>query len=353
MDKLFEKYRKRLMCIGIFKSVIFSLSIALFVMGIIATITWIAKAPIFLTLSLTLGIGFVIFVTLFLLFYFKYFRPTPKMVAQQLDALGQDERYITMLECKDNPSLMAKMQRKDAKTKLLGISAKSFKFAFAIPVVILLIGLAFATSTTTMSMLAGANIIVSNKTETIPPEPVQTYTVTYKVYEEGTGTISGQLVQTVEKGHYTKEVMAVPAEGYRFIAWVDENLNRFANQTNPRAEVNVQEDMVIYALFQKHSQGDEDEGGKGDLGEGDEEQNPEKSEGEGNESDGDVGGGEKGEGNAGGGEGEGRENNKVIDGTQDYKDKFDREQLEKELVDKDIPDDLKDILGDYYGTLKP
>ena len=354
MDKLFEKYRKRLMCIGIFKSVMISLSVALILTGVVAVITWLTKASMTLTLSLTLGIGFAVFVALSFLLYFKHFRPTPKMVAQQLDALGNDERYITMLECENNPSLMANLQREDAKTKLSGISLKSLKFTLALPVVLVLVfGFIFAAGTTTVSMLTVANVIGSEETETLPPETVEMYTVTYKVYQEGTGTISGQLTQTVEKGRYTKEVMAVPAEGYRFTAWVDKDLNRLANQTNPRAEVNVREDMVIYALFEKINPGDQDEDVDGELGKGEEDQNPEKDDGDGDENEGSVGGNESGQGSSGDGEGEGRQNNKVIDGTQDYKDKFDREQLEKELADKDVPDELKDILGDYYGTIKP
>ncbi len=354
MDDLFKKYRKRLMYIGIFKSSILSLSIALMSVGLFSIVTWIIKPSFILTLSLILGIGFGIFIISILIFYFKLFRPTPRMIAKQLDSLGQDERYITMLECGANTSQMANLQREDAKTRLSGISVKNLKFTIALPVILLLVfGVVFATGTTTMSMLTVANEFNSSEIDNPQDEQTKFYTVTYKVYEEGTGFISGQSVQEVEEGHYTKEVMAIPAEGYRFSAWVDEDLNRLANQTNPRAEVNVHENMIIYALFEKRNDNEDGGNGDGELGEGDDKQNQDKNEGDGSESGGEVGGGETGQGNAGGGESEGRENNKVIDGTQDYRDNFDREQLENELNNKDVPDDLKDILGDYYGTLKP
>ena len=354
MDKLFESYRKRLNFFAIFKSILLALVIAFIVMGITSSITWIAKASILIILSLTCGLGGITFLVAIFPLYFKYFRPTTEMVAKKLDALGFEERYITMYECQNKTSFMAKLQREDAKRSLSKVSAKCLKFSIALPVIILLIiSSVFAVGTTTGAILFASNPSSSSDNNiSSPVDKKEYFTVTYKVFEEG-GTIEGDLVQKVEKGHYTTSVTAISAAGYRFLGWVDEEKNFLANQNNPRSEINVQEDMTIFALFEEKSVSDDDDNNTSGEGEGNVDKEPEPGGGGGENPNpgGSQGGG--GEGAPGGGESQGRENNKVVDGTVDYKDNFDREKLEQELVDKDFPDELKDILGDYYGTLKP
>ena len=358
MQELFEKYRKRLARIGIFKSVIFSLALAFVASGIVSAVTWITKTPVALTLYLTFGIGALIFTIMLFVLYFMRFRPTTRMVAEKLDALGLDDRYITMYEFRDNQSAIAKLQREDAKEKLVHISAKRLKFTVALPVIFLLVfGVLFAAGTTTGSVLAVTNPSgISENREDNDSSNTETkfFTVVYQVFDEGTGTITGDMVQHVESGHFTKPVTATAAIGYRFVAWVDADKNHLTNQNNPRFEVNVQEDMVIYALFEKIDEDDSDGNGNNNEGEDRGDQEPDNEKDEGGDSSGDNDNkGESGEGNPEEGEGSGRENNNVIDGKQNYKDNFDRESLENELGSKDIPDDLKDILGDYYNTLKP
>lgn len=354
MDKLFEKYRKRLNVFAILKSILLALGFAFIVVGITSSITWIVKTSILVSLPLSCGLGGLTFLISVFLLYFKHFRPTNEDVARKLDALGFDERYITMYECQNETSVIAKLQREDAKKSLENVPAKCLKFSVAIPVIVMLaFSVVFAAGTTTGTILFADNTSSSVQDDVKPPEDKKEYfTVTYKVFEEGTGTIEGDLVQTVEKAHYTTSVTAISAAGYRFAGWVDENKNLLANQNNPRTEVNVHENMTIFALFEEKNNSDDgdNETGEGEGGNekeptpgggGEESPNPGESQGGG------------GEGTPGGGESQGRENNKVIDGTVDYKDNFDRDQLEQELLDKDFPDDLKDILGDYYGTLKP
>lgn len=353
MDELFEKYRKRLRHIGFFKSVMLSLALALIFGGVIAVATWVGKIPPKITACLVSGFVILIFLMMTALLYFKIFRPTDKFVAKKLDELGFEERYITMYEFSGSNLSMARLQREDAKKKLEGVSEKRLKFTLALPIIFMLaFGFLFTAGATTASVLAVGSVEstpISSPTE----EPTKTFTVKYLVYEEGTGRIDGDAEQTVEEGKYTSPVMAIAADGCKFVAWVDENKNYLVNQTNPRFEVNVKEDMTIYALFTKISSdtdGDDHEG-EGSEGE-DHNKNPEEGD-DGDEGDSGDTGNTQGGGASGGVIGDGHENNKVIDGTQDYKDNFDREQLEKELNDKNIPDELKDILGDYYDTLKP
>lgn len=355
MDRLFDKYRKRLKIFAIFKSILLALVLAFFVVGITSSITWIVKASIPVALTSAFGLGGLTFFVAIFPLYFKHFRPTNEDVAKRLDALGFEERYITMYECQDETSFMAKMQREDAKNSLSKLPAKCLRFSVAIPLIIMLaFSVVFATGTTTGTILFATNSSSSTNENTNPPVDKKEYfTVTYEVFEKGTGTIEGDLVQKVEKGHYTTSVTAISAAGYRFVGWVDKEKTLLSNQNNPRAEVNVHEDMTIFALFEKKSSSDDDDDNEIGDGEGGSDKEPEPGGGGGETpgSGGSQGGG--GEGTSGGGEGQSRENNKVIDGTVDYKDNFNRDSLEQELLGKDLPDELKDILGDYYETLKP
>lgn len=354
MDEIFAKYRKRLAQIGLFKSVMLGLSLALSAVGAAALILWAARASLPVVIGVTAGLGVAVLLAAVPLLYFLHFRPTDREVACRLDALGLDERYITMYECEGDASGMAALQREDACTRLSSVPVRAFRFTLALPMVLLLIfGVLFATGATTASVLAAGGDV---PTQEVPPAPVTpTYTVTYLVWEEGTGTIEGECTQEVKAGGYTSPVTAVAAEGYAFAAWVDEDKAPLANGNNPRGEVNVRSDLTVYALFEKieHPAEGEDPDGNTDGGDDHEiEEGGDDPEAPDDPGDPGQSGDNKGEGGGQDGEG-GRQNNNVIDGTQDYKENFDREKLEDELKDKDIPDDLKDLLGDYYNTLKP
>ena len=353
MEDIFEKYRKRLVHIGIFRSVVLGLALSFLAVGAAALVAWIAKAALPVILGLTIGMGAAVFLIAVPLFYVRRFHPTERAVAERLDALGLDERSITMYECRNDPSRMAALQREDAKDRISAVSKGKLKYTIALPVVLLLLfGAAFAAGTTAASVLSARG--AGGAEETDPASPAEeTFTVTYKVCEEGTGSISGEPIQKVTKGGFTEPVTAVPANGYRFAAWVDEAMVPLANQNNPRSEINVRADMTVYARFEKGDPPASGEDPDGELHE-DGKKDPETG-GDDQKDDPELPGqGEtEGEGNPGGEPEDRPNNNNVIDGTQDYREKFDREALEKELTDGDLPDDLKDILGDYYDTLKP
>lgn len=362
----FKKYRARLIRAGILKSLFPGLIAAFIVTGIVALITWFTRISLSAVLGLSLGLGGAAALICIPVFYFLRFRPTKEGTARQLDALGLDERCITMCEFENDPSALASLQRGDAEERLLSVPAERLKPRVS-PYAVLLTfcSLAFAVSFMTVSSLAaadvisgGGDIIGSNpKTEeNLPSESEEYFTVNYLVYESGTGEISGKSSQTVKKGGYTSEVYAVPAEGYAFYAWVDGDMKPSGSQENPRVDLNVRSDITVYAMFYKPDNstggdpsqpdhGKEEEGGGSKPDPGDD-KDPDESGGS------DSGGSSEGGGS--GGETPGRVNNGVIDGTQDYRENFDRGQFEKELEeDKSLPDDLKDLLGDYYDILKP
>lgn len=389
--KILTKYRKRLVRIGILESTLVSLVFGLAVIGIAAIITWFCDLSLLAVLLISIGAGVVVTAAMAPLLYFKRFYPTTQRTARILDKAGLEERVVTMCQYENDRSMLAALQREDAKSKLSGVNEKCIIFHVSLWLIIALIvcGL-FAVSFTTVSALAAEGIINSGGEVIGKPsddakdndddeeEKDVYYTIRYMVIL-GEGHIEGELTQTVKKGANTKQVVAVPDEGFMFYAWTDEAGTKVLGVDATRMEFKVKSDMTICALFIETP---EDQNG-GDEEQGEDEKKPGDDEGSGDEegekngpngSGGSSGGaGQNGEnGNSGeGGEGSGddngeasenvgstpagkREDNSVIDGKQDYKDSFDREQNDKELAEDDtLPDELKDILGDYYGALDP
>lgn len=358
---LFRKYRRRLACIGAVKALTVSAIAGFCLAGVMALVTWLAAASLPVVLVLSVGLCAAAVAAGTPVLYLRRFRPTAADVAARLDELGLDERMITMCEQEGSDSRLAALQREDAAAHLRGISARQLRFSVALPVLLLLLcSFLFAASFTTVSALAAEGMLGRGETaeeEQLPDEETELfYTVRYLIREEGTGTLEGETVQTVKKGGYTEAVRAIPAKGYVFDGWRDAEMNRIGSQNAVRVDLNVRGDMEIFAWFTKADDaGGEDpeeppvdgeiSGGKEDGSDGDKEEIPDSGE----DSDSDVKGDES-EGNTG----HGRENNHVIDGKQDYREEFDREEREKELADdRTLPDELKDLLGDYFGSLKP
>lgn len=359
MNNIFKKYQKRLARIGLCKAMAAALSLAFFAFGLAALIAGFCRADIPVIFWASGVAGAAVFAVTLPAFYVKRFRPTEKTVARRLDALGLKERSITLYECEADPSGMAELQRQDAKEKVSSLSKRRLKYKIALPTALfLLFGAVFAAGAAAASVVSAAAMREEAEKQTEEDEAVAepTFTVIYKVVEEGTGSIAGPAEQKVKKGGFSEEVTAVPAAGYRFAAWVDETMAPFANQNNPRSEVNVRADLVVYARFEKvtpSSTEDEDTDGNTENDKSDHETNDPNQEQNDPQEPGPSEGSQAGEGGASDGPDRDSSNNNVIDGTQDYKENFDREALEKELADREIPDELKDILGDYYDTLKP
>lgn len=356
INEVFGKYRARMKRISMFKSILFALIACFAATGVAALITYFSKASLWLSLGLSLGTGAVVFLITVFVFYVKIFKVTDRKVAEALDALGLEERLITMCEAEENSSVMANAQRADARGKLSSVSEKALKFTVALPVAVMLaISFAFAAgSAAVTAVYAGVTRTGDSQTENSEEnQETQYFTVRYFVYEEGTGLIRGALVQTVEKGGFTDPVEAIAEEGYEFYGWTDSKGELLGSRDKIRVELNVRRDMEIFARFTKIGAPDDtptDGDEKEDDGKDNQKQDDdaEKQESGGNSQQGGEGVTDE-SGNAA----EGRQNNKVVDGTKDYKDDFDREQSEKDLGSDAIPDELKDLLGDYFEGLKP
>lgn len=93
------------------------------------------------------GMWGVIFGVIVLLFcYCFYFHPRKKEVLKRIDALGLQERMITMEELKSEETVLARLQRQDTKEQLSKVKIRSMKLKLYIIPLLCSIGLAMLTA---------------------------------------------------------------------------------------------------------------------------------------------------------------------------------------------------------------
>jgi hypothetical protein len=109
----------------------------------------------------------LVFIGLFiggvLIAYFMHFRVTEKEIARQLDKIGLDQRVITMLEYQEDDSVLARLQREDAISKLNSLDVKSVKISFK-RISIIILGICFV-------LYVGAFFLPKHVDNQIPEEP--------------------------------------------------------------------------------------------------------------------------------------------------------------------------------------
>ena len=94
-EELFKKYRSRLNKEAILRSLAFGLLVGLSALAVSAFIVWMTGFKAY-WISLVVFGG--VSVTAFLLFYFLKFKPSDYYIARRVDALGLEERMVTMKE---------------------------------------------------------------------------------------------------------------------------------------------------------------------------------------------------------------------------------------------------------------
>lgn len=132
-NEVFKKYYKKIGQESILKSLLCALTIGFTLMFVCIAASWFAgfKAGIF--------IGFGLFVVSAgiatpLLYKFK-FRPTTKKIMQRIDALGLEERMLTMAELENDNSFMAMKQREDAMNAMKSVRCEMLKIAVSVPLI--------------------------------------------------------------------------------------------------------------------------------------------------------------------------------------------------------------------------
>lgn len=363
--KLFEKYRSRLVKEGIIKSLMAGFIAGFVTDFIVALVCWLCnyKYGLWLGLGLGCGVGAAIGVLL----YFLKFRPDDKDVARRVDALGLEERMITMLELENDGSYIALRQREDARIHAKQMNRNSLKLRVS-ALLIALVPVAFvpAVSMSTVSQLYALGVIPGGG-DIMDGEA---YIEISYVIEEG-GEIDGESDQILLKGEDAEPIIAVAEDGWAFVGW-DDGIN-----TPYREDKNLTENTVFTAIFMQISDdGDPSTGGEdGDFdADGGDEEAPDAPNGDPGEADGDGDGsggkpsdgegtgsdGMKGDDNQGGnGQGDGgggryQESNNIIDGNEYYRDHLDdyKSFVEEYLANNpDLTEEEREFIEKYFGSL--
>ena len=347
MSELLQQYYARLSKEGILKAVVLAMLIG-FSTLLVSSVTFLIAGikPFWICII----IWAVVVAAATVILYYKKFRPDRKAIAKRIDELGLEERILTMNQLADDDSYMARRQREDAVKALSAVNPKLIKIAVSVPLIVATsICAVFATGATTYTGLSEYGIVKNfEEIKEVLAEDIY-YEVCYEV--EGGGFIDGEPFQLILEGEAASPVIPMAEEGWAFSGWSDGYEEFF------REDIDVREDMLIIAIFTEVEM-EEGEGGGGGGEEGDESQEAsgggggggggeDQSEGEGEGS---------GQGQGGGAGGQWMENNAVIDGETDYGDNVYDEAYESEMEDAtndgDVSDDLRDIIKDYFDTIK-
>ncbi len=287
-EQIFNKYNSRLVKEGILKSVLCGVTAGFAAVFVISVVSWFtAYNGLWLSVGLGLGISAIVSV----ICYFVKFRPTAKDIARRVDALGLEERTITMLELENDPSYIAMRQRDDAREHIASANSAAITFSVATWLIVTVV----VTTVLSVAVFIASELafygIIPPLNEIINPPEEKYFEVTYEV-DEG-GEIYGETAQLVSPGDDAESVIARPLEGWVFVSWDDGNTNPY------RQELAVNDDLIISAIFEQiDNEGDDPEnpgGGNGDLDGGDSDDAGDKP--------GDPGSGAQGgEGDANGGE---------------------------------------------------
>ena len=339
--QLFDKHYARLAREGFFKALFCGLIVGFFVNLVVAFLLWYLGVK-----GLWWAIGSFIAVAAATtpIFYFWKFKPSIKAVARRLDALGLEERMITMTELTEDDSYIAVRQREDANTTLNEVSTKRIRFKFPkLIIALLVVTCLLGSGMTTVLGLSDFGIIDNGKDvidNFLPDPPVEYITINY-VVGSGEGLIEGDDVQILEVGQNATEVIAVADDGYAFVEWSD-------GITDPaRTDTKVAESITLEAVFAPigdgEGEGEGEGGGEGQAGEGDE---PGKS---------DKPSDEEGEPNNGA-NGAYEENNLIIDGETYYRDVLESggyyENAMKWLESaEDLPPELREFIQRYFEII--
>lgn len=343
--KLLEKYYSRLAQESFLKSLLWGLVVGFSALLLSAIVCWyVGFKGVWVCIVL-----FVAATAIFTpIFYYCRFRPTIKQTAKRVDSLGLEERLLTMTELEGDTSYIAMKQREDAVQAMKKVNAKLIKFVFSVSLVVTLavVGV-FGTGMTTyaaLSKVSGKELI-----RKVIDGPADEYEVIYAI--NGGGRIIGTERQKVKAGEKAEPVMAVPDKNWVFAGWTD-------GYGNPlRYDTEITEDIIVYAIFEEMSgvdyftvEDNADVDGRGQPGDDGGPSSPSDTIPPLSE--------EKDPSNNPDNDGEGgkyEEKNQIIDGSTYYGDHYDAaydEAIEDLMNNEDISDEDKEIIKDYFETIR-
>lgn len=359
--KYFKTFYARLKREGWLKSLIAALVLGFAVVFCAALAVWLIRGLTQLWLPAVCGAAAALVSAP--LFYRFRFRPTAKSVARRVDALGLEERMITMIELENDDSYIAMRQREDALEKIREADAKSIKFSVSRVSLALLAAFAvLGMSMSAVTLLSASGKIKDGSDiidDIIPEEPIRYVSVSYVVtgdLGDGIGgMIEGEADQIIPAGTDAAPVIAVPDDGWMFVCWQEDE-----SEDPARSDTAITEDVVYTAVFQRVGEGGDDGDGDGKPGDGEE-----GSEGEPSDQPGDPSDSSSDSSNSdssfpsdeeGGNGASGRYDpaNQIKNGDEYYRDSL-QQYYERamELISqgKELPPALRDIIERYYGTI--
>lgn len=343
-----KKFKKRIVRGAILKSALAALIIACGVLLVTALASWIFgfKAGLWIAI----GLFFATFFGAAILFYFLKYRPTAKGVAREIDAIGLEERLITMMELEGDNSDIAKMQRADTEKALKTADHTLIKVAASV-IVCALVGVfaLFGAGALTVNSLYVAGVIPSGIEAASYQVESRQFSMKYsasksggKIYfwqENGIGEEVTEAI-VVKEGEDAPAVIAVPDEGYAFTGWSDGVSDPYRRDSAVTRGITVQ---AVFASIDAPPGLDDDtsvaEGQDGDYGDADmppdDPDRPINPEGA-------------------GGNGHSDANKQVNDGKTYYGDEFSDayDDAMGRLGDgSNIPEDLQGGITDYLGSI--
>ena len=407
-DSAFRSFYKKLAIEGVFKSVMLSSVFSLFIVFITSAVLWFYNVN---ALWIAIAIYVCVTAALSVLFYFRMFRPTTTSMAKRIDALGLEERILTMIELENDDSYIAMKQREDAIGALNKVNAKEIKFGFRTSlIVVLCVSLCLSCGMTTVNVLGatgkipdGGDLIdgIVNPNEryyTVKYVPVdfEMYVRSGVLVGTENGMIDGNEEQIIAKGESGEAVIATADPDYMFYGWSgstegverrevgvvvdnsmfdekkkvafvyeDKLIDSYFYEPNGWALVKSPDtgEITIYVFAFIGPIGEGEGEGGGDGGDAPQEEgeqmpsddNPDNEDQNNNSGDNDKSDNDKsGDDSDGEGGKSDKDNDKIIDGSQDYhdrKDEYLREYEERKANGEDIPDWLQKIIDNYYDLL--
>ncbi len=341
----FKDLFKKLETNAFFRALVFGILIASGVLFVVSLIMWILNKPFWIGL-----IPFAIVLTLLTFVFYIIFKPNDKKFAKRLDELGLKQRVITMNQYRNDDSLIANIQRKNAIEHINKVDRKQLKLV--IPTLLLVfasVSLSLGVAATTVSALSNYGVI-ENGGEVIPeiiPGIIKEHEINYSA--EGNGEVLGDFFQIVKDGEDGEWVVAMAFDGWYFSNWSDGLLSP------ERRETEVSYDINLVAIFKKNTDDYDTRKLEEMINEGvpTDEENKDRPFG-----DPPKGGGEDSQpGDSNPGQGQGgmtAANNQVIDGQTYYGDEFGSaygDAMDGVASDSSLSGEIGDAINGYFGAI--
>lgn len=348
-NRSLDKYRARIVREGILKATLCGASIGCAALAVCALVSWFVgfKPGLFLALGLFV-VGCAVSIPLF---YRFRFRPTEKSVAVRMDALGLEERMLTMVELSGDDSFIAQKQRDDAKRALGKLDSGLVKIAVSVSMIVLfVIAGFFALSFTAVDSLYYAGVIPGGMELLSGGSALGEYQVTYSVKSADSGFVvfwtddwekEEKVTEaiTVPAGEDAPAVLAVPQPDWVFVGWSD------GVKIPYRQDLEIMSDLEVLALFEPLDETLDDD------------EQPPEEESSGSANSGSGSGAGTGQGpNSGVSDTDLRDatNNQIVDGQTFYGDPFEDaydKAMDRLTSDENLSSSMKDWITDYLDSI--